>query len=140
TRGVATGGVSLQPRGDACPTVIVSVGCAPVFSAATYGVGLAAHVASGRRNEHAMTTGLKTLAYTDSVVALLEARRAGADVAIFLDTEAHCSEATASNLFAWIDRTLVTPPLSCGALPGITRAATLEVARACGVQTADRAF
>ena len=38
-----------------------------------------------------------------AVAALLEARRAGADEALFLDTEGHCSEATASNLFAVID-------------------------------------
>jgi branched-chain amino acid aminotransferase len=140
TRGVGVAGVAFQPFGDARPTVILSVSSAPVFSSSAYDIGLAAHIASGRRNEHAMTTGLKTLAYTDSVVALLEARRAGADEAIFLDTEAHCSEATASNLFVWTDGTLVTPPLSCGALPGITRAATLEVARELGVQTAERAF
>ena len=48
-----------------------------------------------------MTAGLKTLAYTDAVAAWLEARRAGADEALFLDTEGHCSEATSSNLFVW---------------------------------------
>ena len=47
------------------PTVIVSVSDPPVFPAATYDAGFTAHVASGRRNEHAMTAGLKTLAYTD---------------------------------------------------------------------------
>src|SRR5438093_2663405 len=36
--------------------------------------------------------------------------------------------------------TLVTPPLSCGALPGITREAVLDIARARGVATAERAF
>ena len=110
----------------------------PVFPAAVYDIGLTAHVASGRRNERAMTAGLKTLAYTDAVAALLEARRAGADEALFLDTEGHCSEATSSNLFAWTGTTLVTPPVSCGALPGITRAAVLELASALGVPRAER--
>ena len=87
-----------------------------------------------------MTAGLKTLAYTDAVAALLEARRAGADEALFLDTEAHCSEATSSNLFAWTGTTLVTPPVSCGALPGITRAAVLELASALGVPGTERVF
>ncbi len=76
-----------------------------------------------------MTAGLKTLAYVDAVAGLLEARRAGADEALFLDTEGHCSEATASNLFVWTGAELVTPPLSCGVLPGITREAVLELAR-----------
>ena len=48
------------------------------------------------------------------------------------------SEATASNLFAVLDGTLVTPPLSCGVLPGITRAAVLELAHALGIAVAER--
>jgi branched-chain amino acid aminotransferase len=138
TRGIDSGGVA--PPVDARPTVIIAVNHPPVFPAAVYDAGLAAHVASGRRNEHAMTVGLKTLAYTDAVAALLEARRAGADEALFLDTEGHCSEATSSNLFAWTGTTLVTPPVSCGALPGITRAAVLELASALGVAGAERVF
>ena len=59
---------------------------------------------------------------------------------IFLDTEGHCSEATSSNLFALIDGTLVTPPVTCGALPGITREAVLELASALGVEAAERPF
>src|SRR5206468_10043414 len=88
---------------------------------------IVAAMARGRRNEHALTSGLKTLAYTESVLALSQARSEGAEDAIFLDTAGHVSQATASNLFAVIDGTLVTPPLSCGVLPGITRAAVLEI-------------
>jgi branched-chain amino acid aminotransferase len=137
TRGVAGGGVAPPP--DVRPTVIVVANPLPVFPPSVYAAGLTAHVASGRRNERAMTAGLKTLAYTDAVAALLEARRAGADEALFLDTEAHCSEATASNLFIWTGSTLLTPPLSCGALPGITRAAVIELAGALRVPASERA-
>jgi branched-chain amino acid aminotransferase len=118
--------------------VIVSAAPLPTFAASIYSDGLRAHVASGRRNEFAMTVGLKTLAYADAVVALFEAQRAGADEALFLDTQGHCSEATASNLFAWTGDALVTPPVSCGALPGITREAVIEVARANGITVAER--
>jgi branched-chain amino acid aminotransferase len=99
---------------------------------------IVAVMASGRRNEHALTAGVKTLAYTESVVALAQARAAGADDAIFLDTAGHVSGATASNLFAVIDDVLVTPPLACGVLPGITRAAVLELARALGITAVQR--
>jgi branched-chain amino acid aminotransferase len=136
TRGVGIGGVA--PPNDPRPTVIVAVSRLPLFSPSIYENGLRAHVASGRRNERAMTSGLKTLAYTDAVVALLEAQRAGADEALFLDCEGHCSEATSSNLFVWQRGTLLTPPVSCGALPGITRAAVLELAARLGVPTAER--
>src|SRR5687767_805087 len=138
TRGVGAPGVA--PPADVEPTVVVAVNPLPVFPAAIYETGLAAHVASGRRNEHAMTAGLKTIAFTDSIVALLEARRTGAEEAIFLDTAGHCSEATASNLFIRSGGTLVTPPLSCAALPGITRAVVLELAAAIALSTSERAF
>lgn len=137
TRGLGAGG--LAPGAARPPTVIVTVGPLPPFPPTVYQVGLSAHVASGRRNERAMTAGLKTLAYTDAVAALLEATRAGADDALLLDTEGHCSEATASNLFVWTGSLLVTPPVSCAALPGITRATVLELAAALGVPAAERA-
>ena len=138
TRGAGPAGVA--PPSAPRPTVIVSAGPMPLFPESTYAAGLSAHVASGRRNEYAMTAGLKTLAYVDAVAGLLEARRAGADEALFLDTEGHCSEATASNLFIWTGAELVTPPLSCGVLPGITREAVLELARSEGLPVAERAF
>jgi branched-chain amino acid aminotransferase len=138
TRGPGAGG--LKPPADPQPTVVVTVAPLPAFPPAMYDTGLTAHVASGRRNERAMTAGLKTLSYTDAVAALLEAQDAGADEALLLDTEGHCSEATASNLFVWTGDILLTPPVSCGALPGITREAVLELARARGMEAAERAF
>jgi branched-chain amino acid aminotransferase len=138
SRGVAAGGVTAPTDPD--PTVVVTVAPPPVFGAATYDTGLRGHVASGRRNEFSITKGLKTLAYTDSVAALIEARQAGADEALFLDTEGHCSEASASNLFAVIDGRLTTPPISCAALPGITRATVIELAAGLGAAVDERAF
>jgi len=136
TRGVGAPG--LAPPAEVIPTVLVVVSARPMVPASTYEAGLNAVVASGRRNEHALTAGLKTVAYTDAVLALLEARRAGADEAIFLDTAGHCSEATASNLFVVSQGILITPPLTCAALPGLTRAAVLELAGAAGLTAAER--
>jgi branched-chain amino acid aminotransferase len=137
TRGVGSSG--LAPV--ACrPTVVIAIGPLPAFPPAIYESGLTAHVASGRRNERAMTVGLKTLAYVDAVAGLLEAQRVGADEALFLDTDGHCSEATASNLFVWTGSLLLTPPVSCGALPGITRATVLELASGLGLDASDRPF
>jgi branched-chain amino acid aminotransferase len=136
TRGSGAGGV--LPPAEVEPTVVVAVGPLPAFPPATYASGLALHIASGRRNEHSMTAGLKTTAFTDAVAALLEARRAGADDALFLDTAGHCSEATSSNLFVRSGGQLLTPPLACGVLPGITRATVLEVAAGMDVPAAER--
>jgi branched-chain amino acid aminotransferase len=138
TRGAGPAGVAPPP--DPRPTVVVAVNAMPLFPASVYRDGLVAQVAAGRRNQHAITAGLKTIGYTDAVAALVAAQRAGADEALFLDTDGHCSEATASNLFAVKDGGLVTPPASCGALPGVTRAAILEIAAGLGVQAVERPF
>ena len=138
SRGVAPGGVTAPV--DPTPTVVVTVAPPPAFGSAIYDAGLRASVASGRRNEFSMTAGLKTLAYTDSVAAMIEARKAGADEVLFLDTRGHCSEASASNLFAVISGRLTTPPTSCAALPGITRAAVIELAGQMGHPVDERSF
>ena len=138
TRGPAPAG--LAPPHDASPTVIVAVNPMPQFPSTIYSSGLRLQVATGRRNERAETAGLKTTGYTDAIVAFARAQRAGADDALFLDTEGHCSEATSSNLFVWTGDLLVTPPLSCAVLPGITRATVLELAAALGIDAAERAF
>ena len=138
TRGIGEGGVRVSAGSR--PTLVIVVSPVPEFPRAIFEVGLTAHVASGRRNERAMTAGLKTLAYTDAVAALVEAARAGAGEALFLDTNGHCSEASSSNLFVWTGGRLLTPPVSCGALPGITRAVVLELAGALDVPVEERAF
>jgi branched-chain amino acid aminotransferase len=136
SRGPGAPGVAPPP--DAHPTVVIAVHPLPPFPASLYGDGLSASTATGRRNEHAVTAGLKTLSYTDAMVALAEARAAGNDDAIFLDTEGHLSEATSSNIFLLSDGVLLTPPLSCGALPGITRRAVLGLAHDRTLATEER--
>lgn len=136
TRGVGTPGLAPPPA--ATPTIIVAVTPLPPYDATPYESGITAHFASGRLNERAMTTGLKTLSYTDAVLALAEAMDAGADDAIILDTRDHLAEATTSNLFLVTDNMLVTPPLSCGVLPGITRSAVFDCAGELGVATSEQ--
>jgi branched-chain amino acid aminotransferase len=133
TRGPAPPGLAPPPH----PAPTVALAIAPLTSPGE-SRAIVATMASARRNEHALTSGMKTLAYTESVIALAQARAAGADDAIFLDTAGHISEATASNFFAVIGGMLVTPPLSCGVLPGITRAAVLELAPTLGIAVAER--
>lgn len=138
TRGVGPAGVTPPP--DTHPTVVLTLGPMPAFPTSLYEVGLTAHVVSGRRDGRARTAGLKTLAYTEAIAGVIEARRAGADEALFLDVDGHCSEAAASNLFVWAEGTLLTPPITCGALPGVTRAAVLELAETMRIPAEERAF
>lgn len=120
TRGPAAHG--LVPRGEVEPTVVVTSGPIPPPPPA-----LTAIVATGRKNERAAGAGLKLLGYAEAVLALWEAHDAGADEALFLDTEGHLAEATASNLFLVHGGRVRTPPIGCGVLPGVTRDSVIEL-------------
>jgi aminodeoxychorismate lyase len=72
---------------------------------------------------------IKTCNKLPQVLARAEAEAQGADEALLCNTNGEAAEATSSNLF-WIERGAVwTPPLASGVLPGITRAAVLELCR-----------
>lgn len=88
---------------------------------------LTARIVTGRRNDKAAGSGHKLLGYAEGILGLFEARDAGDDEALFLDTEGHLAEAAASNLFLVKGGELLTPPLGCGILPGITREIVLEL-------------
>lgn len=80
-----------------------------------------------RRDPANPLAALKTTSRADYVFARLEARRAGADDALFLTIDGHLSEGTTANLFlvrpALADGVteLATPSLDCAILPGTTR-------------------
>lgn len=81
---------------------------------------------------------LKTCSKLLQVMAATEARDCGADEAILLNTDGHLTEGSTSNVF-WIDKGCVcTPPLAAGLLPGVTRAAVLELCDRLGVPHAER--
>ena len=71
----------------------------------------------------------KTGNYLNSVLALGEAHRGGADDAILLDLSGRVTEGTTSNVFFVQRGVLVTPPLALGMLEGVTRAVFIEIAR-----------
>ncbi len=79
------------------------------------------------------TAGHKTTSYFNRLAALREAHAAGAFEALWLTAEGRLAEGCISSLFLVIDEELVTPPLDTPILPGITRAAVLELAVAEGI-------
>lgn len=82
---------------------------------------------SVRRNPHSPLARIKALSYLDNVLARIEAEERGADDALLLNVEGRVAETTIANLFAVLaDGTVVTPPVSEGALPGVRRADVLR--------------
>ena len=72
--------------------------------------------------------------YVNSSLAKVEALKGGYDEAILLNTNGEVSEATGENLFVVTDGVLRTPPLSSGALEGITRDSIMTIARDLGYE------
>ncbi len=72
--------------------------------------------------------------YVNSSLAKVEALKAGYDEAILLNSQGFVAECTGENLFVVTDGVLVTPPLSSGALDGITRDSVITIARDLGVE------
>lgn len=62
-----------------------------------------------------------------------EAKIARADEAILVSADGEVLEGATSNVFAVIGDQIITPPLSTGILPGVTRATVLRVCAALGI-------
>lgn len=76
---------------------------------------------------------LKTGNYLESVLAVQEARLAGAHEALVRDAQGRITEGSSSNLFLVSGGRLVTPAISAGLLPGITRDALIRLSRQDGL-------
>jgi branched-chain amino acid aminotransferase len=75
-----------------------------------------------------------TANYANSVLARVEAIKAGFDEAIMLNSAGTVVEATAENIFVVKDNILATPPTTCGALEGVTRSSVLTIAKENGIE------
>jgi len=82
--------------------------------------------------------GSKTTSWAMNLVWYEEAHLRGQDEVVLLNERGEVSECTSANIFAVFDREAVTPPLSSGCLPGITRELLLEKALSPGVRVAER--
>jgi branched-chain amino acid aminotransferase len=93
--------------------------------------GIRAKVASWRRlpsdsvNPQAKATGT----YLNSVLAKIEATKAGYEEAILLDPQGYVCEGSGENIFLVSDGKLLSPSLASGALDGITRRSLIQIAR-----------
>lgn len=82
-----------------------------------------------RTDQRALTPAAKTGNYLNNILALIEARRGGADDALLLNGEGEVTEATTSNFWFVRDGIVHTPPTEAGILHGITRYFLLQLLR-----------
>jgi branched-chain amino acid aminotransferase len=137
TRG--EGPLGVDPTSCAHPRVVCIVDALRLFPEETLARGISLVTSSLRRPAlDALDPQVKSLNYLNSVLAKLEARRQGADEALLLNAAGSVAEASVANVFTARGSTLLTPPATDGALPGITRAAVLELAPRIGLSAEER--
>jgi branched-chain amino acid aminotransferase len=76
--------------------------------------------------------------YVNSVLAKVEASKAGYEEAILLDQRGMVCEGTGENLFLVKDGVIATPGFSSAILGGINRASVMQVARDIGYEVVER--
>jgi len=136
TRGIGT--LGLNPNRCKNPSVIIIAGKIQLYPQEFYQRGMEIVTVPTTRNLHsALNPAIKSLNYLNNVLARIEANIAGCEEAILLNAEGFVCECTGDNVFIIKERHLFTPPLSAGALYGITRRVVMEMAEESGLTVSE---
>lgn len=136
TRG--TGALGLDPRSCAKPSIFIIADTLRLMPEQGHRGARLIIAATRRLGADGLDPRIKSLNYLNPILARLEANHAGADEAIMLNAAGRVAEGTADNVFIVRDHRLLTPPVTEGALDGVTRALVLELAHAAGIESAER--
>ena len=138
TRGI--GDLGLDPRKCPKPSVIIIAEPAiQLYDRERLEKGISMVISWVRRDPvDATTHEIKSLNYLNSILSKIEANNAGADEALMLDHRGFVCEATGENIFLVKGNTLITPPSSSGALPGITANVIKRIAKEMGLAVIEK--
>src|SRR5437588_3860634 len=133
TRGI--GNLGLNPAQCKRPSVIIIVAMVTLYPESVYQSGLTVVTCATRRtNPGALNPAVKSLNYLNNVMARIEGSLAGADEALMLNDAGNVAECTADNVFIIKRGQIFTPPITAGALRGITRSIVFEIAAELGIK------
>jgi branched-chain amino acid aminotransferase len=136
TRGIGT--LGLNPNRCKNPSVIIIAGKIQLYPPELYQKGMEIITVPTVRNLHsALNPAIKSLNYLNNILAKIEANNAGCEEAIMLNAEGFVSECTGDNVFIVKGNQLFTPPLSAGALYGITRSVVMDLATQAGMKASE---
>ena len=132
TRGI--GDLGLDPRKCPKPTVIIiTEPIIQIYGADAKEKGMTAVISWVKRDSvDATTHEIKSLNYLNSILAKIDANDAGVDEAICLDKNGFVCEGTGENIFIVKEGKIATPPISTGALAGVTRQRVMTLAEDLG--------
>jgi branched-chain amino acid aminotransferase len=133
TRGV--GELTYNPAACPRPSLIVIVKPFPAPPARTFTEGIRVSLVGVRRNHpQALNPMIKSNNLLNNALAMQEALGRGGEEALMLNQDGEIAECSQSNFFVVKGTDVLTPPLSAGLLPGITREYVLRLATDLGYQ------
>ncbi len=136
TRGVGT--LGLNPSRCKDPSVIIIADKIQLYPPELYRKGMEIVTVPTVRNLHsALNPAIKSLNYLNNILAKIEANNAGCEEAILLNAEGFVAECTGDNVFIVRGNELLTPPLSAGALYGITRGVVMSLGAEAGLKVGE---
>ncbi|HEV2454309.1 MAG TPA: branched-chain-amino-acid transaminase [Verrucomicrobiae bacterium] len=136
TRGVGT--LGLNPRSCKKPSTVIIAGKIQVYPPEVYARGIDIVTVPTVRNLHsALNPAIKSLNYLNNILARIEANNAGCENGLMLNAEGFVSECTVDNVFIIKNGDVFTPPLSAGALYGITRKTVIDLAAQNGLKVTE---
>ncbi len=132
TRGV--GNLGLNPYQCPKASVIIIAATIALYPEECYTQGLKLVTCATRRLPPAVfPPQVKSLNYLNNIMAKIEAIQAGAQEGLMLNEQGYVAECTGDNLFVVKQGGILTPPVTAGALDGITRRVIFEIGTALGI-------
>ncbi len=133
TRG--EGSLGLNPYNCRRPQVIIIAAGIQLYPEKLYARGLKIVTCGTLRNHpESVNPNIKSLNYLNNILAKIEAVNAGVEEAVMLNTKGYVAEATGDNIFIIRNKQLLTPPVSEGALDGVTRNVVMRLAAENGLE------
>jgi branched-chain amino acid aminotransferase len=136
TRG--KGNLGLSPEHCPKPTIIIIAAKITLYPEDSYEKGLKVITCSTRRIAHgALSPMVKSLNYLNNIMAKIEATHAGAGEGLMLNEQGLVAECTGDNIFLVTKGQITTPPISSGALAGVTREVAIQIAKEFGINVTE---
>jgi branched-chain amino acid aminotransferase len=134
------GTLGVPPRENPVYVAIMSWPWGAYLGAEAFDHGIRAKISTWRRvSSNTIPHASKaTGVYLNSMLAVMEANRAGYDEALLLTEDGYVGDGSGETLFAVKDGVLYTPDLSASILQGITRASVIQIARDLGFEVREK--
>lgn len=122
------------------PNIVIMAEEFKGYPEAWYKNGISATILNIRRPHPLSLPSIKSNNYLTNILGKIEAKKRSSDDGIFLTIDGYVACGITSNIFIVKDGALITPSLSIGILPGITRKTIIEIAKSLNLPIFERKF